>query len=133
MIADIDRPVDLARLLIEHGISLRRAHACLQDLARGESIALQLTTEDSQVLVRRFADLGIEASELRIPEVSVRAVRSRLNLSQAEFALRFGFEIDTVQNWDQGRNQPDAAARLLLAIIDRDPAFVEAVLAGETL
>ncbi|MER2264878.1 helix-turn-helix domain-containing protein [Methylobacterium oxalidis] len=36
-----------------------------------------------------------------------------------------------MQNWDQGRNRPDTATRILLAVIARDPDLVDAVLAGE--
>ena len=33
----------------------------------------------------------------------VRALRARLALSQAQFAQRFGFKVDTVQHHEQGR------------------------------
>jgi DNA-binding transcriptional regulator YiaG len=128
MSGEIDRPVDVAHLLVEHGTSLRRAHAFLQRIARGEAVAVELRTDDPGAVASSFARLGIEALELRIPEVSTRDIRARLNLSQGDFAMKFGFELDTVQNWDQGRNQPDTATRVLLAIIDRDPAIVESVL-----
>ncbi|MGU3538695.1 helix-turn-helix domain-containing protein [Methylobacterium sp. A54F] len=128
MNGDVDRPVDLARLLIDAGVTLRRAHALLDRMAAGESVVISAAAGDRDERIARFAALGIEAREMRIPEVSSRAVRTRLKLSQADFALKFGFELDTVQNWDQGRNQPDPAAKVLLAIIDRDPALVEAVL-----
>ena len=62
------------------------------------------------------------------PDVDAKSVRERLGLSQAEFALRFGLELDTVQNWEQERYRPDPAARLLLSIIDRDPKLVDSVL-----
>ena len=35
-----------------------------------------------------------------------------MRLSQAEFAVRFGFQIDTAQNWEKGRNTPDQATQL---------------------
>ncbi|MFF8802993.1 MULTISPECIES: helix-turn-helix domain-containing protein [unclassified Methylobacterium] len=79
-------------------------------------------------MAARFRSLGVEARPLTIPDVDTKAIRSRLNLSQADFAVRFGFELDTVQNWDQGRHVPDPATRVLLAVIDRDPALVDAVL-----
>lgn len=129
MNAEIDRPVDVARLLVSQGMSLKRAHAFLQRIAAGDTVAAQLWSEDFDTLMARFSDLGIEAVELRIPEVSPRDIRTRLNLSQADFATAFGFELDTVQNWDQGRNRPDASACILLAIIARNPSIVEAVLA----
>ncbi|GJE17331.1 helix-turn-helix domain-containing protein [Methylobacterium marchantiae] len=126
--ADIDRPVDVARLLVSHGVSLKRAHGFLQRIAAGDTVAAQMWSENSDALVADFSDLGIEAVELKIPEVSPKDIRTRLNLSQADFATAFGFELDTVQNWDQGRNRPDASARILLAIIARHPSIVESVL-----
>ena len=133
MVGEIDRPVDAVRLLADHGLGLRRAHALFQPIARGEAVAAEVWIEGPAAsLICAFAALGIEARELRVPDVNTRDIRARLNLSQRDFALRFGFELDTVQNWDQGRNQPDAAARVLLAIIERDPAIVEAVLTQRT-
>jgi putative transcriptional regulator len=47
-----------------------------------------------------------------------------LKLSQARFAREFGFTPATVRNWEQGRNQPDKSARILLAVIRRHPDIV---------
>jgi putative transcriptional regulator len=60
-----------------------------------------------------------------VPRVDVRKVRRKLKLSQSEFAARFGFSRGVLRNWEQGRNQPDGAARVLLAVIDRHPEAVE--------
>ena len=38
--------------------------------------------------------------------------------SQAEFAMRFGLALDTLQSWEQRCNQPYPAARLLLKVIE---------------
>lgn len=54
----------------------------------------------------------------------VRALRSRLGLSQAQFALRFGFTIDTVQQYEQGRRTPSGPASTLLRVIEADPEAV---------
>ena len=54
----------------------------------------------------------------------VRALRTRLGLSQAQFALRFGFTIDTVQQYEQGRRTPSGPASTLLRVIDADPEAV---------
>jgi putative transcriptional regulator len=58
----------------------------------------------------------------------VRKIRRRLKLSQGEFAKRYGFSIDSVQNWEQGRRIPDGPARTLLAVIAHDPKAVERAL-----
>jgi len=67
------------------------------------------------------------------PQVDVRRVRVRLGLSQCEFAGRFGFSFRTLQEWEQGRMQPDGAARAYLTVIDRDPQAVEAALGRYTV
>jgi putative transcriptional regulator len=54
----------------------------------------------------------------------VRALRSRLGLSQAQFAQRFGFTVDTVQQYEQGRRTPSGPASTLLRVIDADPEAV---------
>ena len=64
----------------------------------------------------------------RSPEVDVRAVRRRMGLTQPEFAARFGFSAWSVRNWEQGRRRPEGPARILLAVIARNPDVVEAVL-----
>nr|WP_294513181.1 helix-turn-helix domain-containing protein [uncultured Rhodopila sp.] len=54
----------------------------------------------------------------------VRALRGRLGLSQAQFAQRFGFTVDTVQQYEQGRRTPSGPASTLLRVIDADPEAV---------
>ena len=54
----------------------------------------------------------------------IRALRKRLKLSRQKFADRFGLDARAVQDWEQGRRVPDRAARVLLTVIDRDPAAV---------
>jgi len=61
--------------------------------------------------------------------IDVTAIRTRLGLSQAEFAARFGFKLDAVQNWEQGRRRPDGAARAFLRVIEREPDAVQRALA----
>ena len=54
----------------------------------------------------------------------VRALRARLGLSQAQFAHRFGFTVDTVQQYEQGRRVPSGPASTLLRVIEADPEAV---------
>ncbi|MEX6632324.1 helix-turn-helix domain-containing protein [Hyphococcus lacteus] len=63
---------------------------------------------------------------IRVPEqVDVKAIRERMNMSQREFALLFGFSLANIRNWEQGRRFPDGSARVLLKVIDRYPEEVE--------
>jgi putative transcriptional regulator len=58
----------------------------------------------------------------------VRALRAKLGLTQAEFARRFGFTPDTVQQYEQGRRRPSEPASTLLRVIEADPDAVERAL-----
>ena len=49
---------------------------------------------------------------VRVPEqVDVKAIRQRMRMSQKEFAFRFGFSLDALQNWEQGRRIPEGSAQ----------------------
>jgi putative transcriptional regulator len=70
-----------------------------------------------------------EGFVVRVPDaIDVKAIRQKLGLSQEAFALRFGFSPAGVRDWEQGRRQPEHAARLLLLVIDEAPGTVERVL-----
>jgi putative transcriptional regulator len=73
---------------------------------------------------------GAVVREVRVPEsIDVQAVRKKLKMSQTEFAVRFGFTLSTVRNWEQGHRRPEGPARVLLKIIDKNPDVVEKALA----
>jgi putative transcriptional regulator len=66
-----------------------------------------------------------EGFVVHVPEqLDVRSIRLGLGLSQRDFAARFGFDVRAVQNWEQKRRQPDAAARILLKVIALEPDAV---------
>jgi putative transcriptional regulator len=54
----------------------------------------------------------------------VKAIRHRLNKSQAEFALMIGVSLSTLQNWEQGRRVPEGPARALLKVAAMNPEAV---------
>lgn len=54
----------------------------------------------------------------------IKRVRAKLNLSQAEFAMMIGVSLRTLQNWEQGRRNPDGPAKALLKVAVRNPAAV---------
>jgi putative transcriptional regulator len=62
------------------------------------------------------------------PEIDVRAIRGRLGLTQREFAVRFGFNINTLRHWEQGRRVPEGPTRAYLLVIDREPQAVQKAL-----
>lgn len=80
--------------------------------------------ERQMTLDRRGEALLPEVARVQVPLVDVKALRARLELSQAAFAAAFGFTVDTVQNWEQRRRIPDRATRTLLRMIEADPEAV---------
>ena len=58
----------------------------------------------------------------------ILALRKRMKLSRRKFADDSVSTRAPVQEWEQGRRVPDRAARVLLAVIDRDPEAVVRVL-----
>ena len=126
---DVKEPVEVARLLKKRGLSLRKAHETLNRLANRETVAVELRADTPGRLVSELAALGVAAHAIEPPQSDVKRVRERLGLSQAEFALRFGLELATVQNWEQGRYRPDPAAQLALKVIDSHPELVDSLLA----
>src|SRR5579864_2847951 len=57
-------------------------------------------------------------------EVDVKAIRNRLGMTQAKFSHTFGFSLDAIKHWEGGRRTPEAPARALLTVIDKNPAAV---------
>ena len=47
---------------------------------------------------------------------------------RAEFARLIGVKKATLVNWEQGRRKPDGPARVLLALIAKEPGIVRRVL-----
>jgi DNA-binding transcriptional regulator YiaG len=125
---DIAQPIEFARLLTRYGLSLRKAHDVLDKLAFGSSVAVELCARDDAALRSELSRSGVNASIIDPPDVDVKKVRERFGLSQSEFAARYPFELDTIQNWEQGRTHPDAVSRTLLKLIEENPAAVEGVL-----
>jgi DNA-binding transcriptional regulator YiaG len=126
-IAAIKRPIDLARLLVSCGLSLRKAHETVGRLAAGDIVANRLTGDPKQ-LAPQFEGLGVEVRQVQLPTVDPRTIREQLGLTQEEFADRFFMNVDTVRNWEQRRNAPDPPTSLLLKVIEDYPQIVEAIL-----
>jgi putative transcriptional regulator len=70
---------------------------------------------------------GRRSKGFRVWEIlpsEIKAARKRLDLSQVEFADRFGFSVKNLQKWEQGVCRPSGAARAFLQVIAREPRAV---------
>jgi putative transcriptional regulator len=69
------------------------------------------------------------AYRVHIPkDVDVKAIRTKLNLTQQAFAARFGFSVNTLRHWEHGTRQPEGPTRAYLLVIDRAPEAVQRAL-----
>ncbi len=70
-----------------------------------------------------------EEYAVRVPEaVDVRRIRTKLNMTQADFARVFGFKLATLRHWEQKQRTPEGPARAYLMVIDREPDVVRRAL-----
>ena len=94
----------------------------------GDSIIAELN--NAIVYTREDQSRGRERLIRVLDNVDIKAIRRRLGLTQAEFAHRYGFELGSIRNWEQGRRRPEGPARVLLHIIEKEPKAVQRALAG---
>jgi putative transcriptional regulator len=64
----------------------------------------------------------------RPQSVDVKALRTRVAMTQEQFAARFGFSVATLRHWERGDRSPQGPALVLLNVIDKNPAAVLAAL-----
>jgi putative transcriptional regulator len=62
------------------------------------------------------------AKAKRVPRI--RTLRRALHLTQEEFAEQFKIPLGTLRDWEQGRKEPDTAAKAYLRVIASDPDAV---------
>lgn len=69
-----------------------------------------------------------EARLYRPHAVDVKALRRRIDMTQEQFAARFGFSVATLRHWERGDRSPQGPALVLLNVIERNPDAVMAAL-----
>ncbi len=74
---------------------------------------------------------GSAAGRVSTPEqLLVRAARSKLRLSQTEFAARIDTPVATLRDWEQGRSAPPGAAICLLRLLLAHPSLLDELAAA---
>ena len=68
-------------------------------------------------------------ARLHVPaELDVKAIRKKASLSQENFASFYGFTMEQIRAWEQGRSRPLGGVRAYLMMIDSDPEGVARIL-----
>jgi putative transcriptional regulator len=83
--------------------------------------------EEALAYAEGTADLSLYKVHIPV-QIDVKAIRAKLGLTQQVFAARFGFNINTLRHWEQGRRVPEGPTRAYLLVIDREPEAVRKAL-----
>ena len=90
-----------------------------------EKIAKAIETDAGQPLPELRQALreakGRQGRVATAEQTLTRAARTRLGLSQAEFAARIGTPVATMRDWEQGRFAPPGAVLCLLRLLIAHP------------
>jgi putative transcriptional regulator len=83
--------------------------------------------EDAIAIAKGEAAPGTYA--VHVPEeIDVRAIRRTVGLSQSEFAARYGFNLGSLRDWEQGRSRPTGPVRAYLIVIKQEREAVDRAL-----
>lgn len=123
----VPKTIDGMHALARRGLTMLRAKRAIEALVEDGRVFVDLpTVEDPKVLANELARAGIAAAMVETPKVvDVRGLRERLRLSREQFAMRYGFEMETLRNWETSRRELDTATRSYLRAISNDPEHVE--------
>jgi putative transcriptional regulator len=82
---------------------------------------IDATTETD--IRRHMREEGSDPDEdIRLEDIiSPAIIRKRVGMSQRQFARAIHVPVATLQNWEQGRTLMEPSARVLMAIIAREP------------
>jgi DNA-binding transcriptional regulator YiaG len=121
--------IEAARVLIRAGASTRAARKVVDTLLAGKSaFVIAPNVRDFERFRSLLMAENLAVHRIEQHSVDVRALRVRLEMSQAEFAGRYGLDLATLRNWEQGRTTPDSSAATLLQLIERDPPTIAGML-----
>ncbi|MBM3747069.1 MAG: helix-turn-helix domain-containing protein [Acidobacteria bacterium] len=98
---------------------------------RRTKLGLTLEQSAKEILAHVKGEAQLPTRRIVLPdEVNVKRIRSKVGMSQAEFARAFCINPRTLQEWEQGRRKPDATTRAYLAVIAKNREAVLDALAS---
>ncbi len=121
----MSRTTTIARMRPD-GVLVRLKPDGTEEVIHVEPLA-PMTPEEVEAAARRDPDARPYTPEelanvRRIPRT--KTLRRALGLTQQEFAARYHIPLATLQDWEQGRSQPDQTAHAYLTVIAHDPEAV---------
>jgi putative transcriptional regulator len=90
-----------------------------------------MNDEDFQKLLKSVKQMGtimrgekLAHRKTTLTDPNVKDLRERIGLTQTDFSQMIGVSIRTLQNWEQGRREPEGPAKALLRVVERNPQAV---------
>lgn len=123
----LDQPISVVERLRAAGLTLRSAYTAISRLTEAGLAVCEINTgADIPALAADLATMNVHTNRRRrLDPGLVSHVRARHGLSQREFSALLGIDIDTLRNWEQGRNKPDQAVLNLIRAFDEAPEAIE--------
>ena len=83
-------------------------------------IGLEILDGLNEIKNFKKGEVSLKTTELSPPS-EPKTIRNKLNLSQSAFAGLLGVSMRTLQDWEQGRRNPQGPAIALLRIAEQHP------------
>jgi putative transcriptional regulator len=90
-------------------------------IGKRTTLGIELEESGKEILAHLKGEVSLPTRRVVLPgEVDVKRIRNKAGMSQGEFARAFCINPRTLQDWEQGRRQPDATTRAYLAVIEKN-------------
>ena len=83
--------------------------------------------EDALGFLRGDSSKG-RAHKVRTKEIDVKAIRTRLHMTQAVFSETFAIPVSTLKKWETNNRVPEGPTKAYLMVIDKNPKAVQSAL-----
>ncbi len=89
------------------------------------------TRNIGQEILQGIRDIkaGRTGRRFTVDSYAIVRAREKSGLTQAEFATLLGVSVRTLQDWEQGRREPNAAARTLIKVAEKHPKVLRELVA----
>lgn len=83
-------------------------------------------------ILRGIRDIkaGRVGRRFTVDSFAIVRAREKSGLSQSRFAALLGVSVRTLQEWEQGRREPSAAAQTLIKVAERHPKVLREIAAS---
>jgi len=91
-----------------------------------------------ELKAEREGKLTLKTTEIEAPKPicitakQIAEIREKYQYSQGVFAAMLATNVKTLRNWEQGRSEPNAQAKVLLKLVDADPNLLHSLVSITT-